>query len=57
MTLQSAGTPIKMSEIVAEKGATAGSSAINISLYGLSVDGISDYQAAGSVIMIDSRLT
>jgi len=53
MTLQSSGT-IKMSEIVAEKGATAGSSAINISLRGLSVDGISDYQAAGSVFMIDT---
>ena len=45
---------ISMSMIVAEKGATAGSSAINISLRGLSVDGISDYQAAGSSIMIDT---
>jgi hypothetical protein len=52
MTLPSSGT-IKMSEIIAEKGATAGSSAINISLRGLSVDGISDYQAAGSQFLID----
>jgi len=53
MALQSSGT-IKMSEIVAEKGATAGSSAINISLRGLSVDGVSDYQAASSQLMIDT---
>ena len=53
MALQGSGT-IKMSEIVAEKGATAGSSAINISLRGLSVDGIPDYQAAGSVFLIDT---
>ena len=53
MTLQSSGQ-ISMSDIVAEKGATAGSSAINISLHGLSVDGVSDYQAAGSAIMIDT---
>jgi hypothetical protein len=53
MALQGSGT-IKMSEIIAEKGATAGSSAINISLRGLSVDGIPDYQAAGSVFLIDT---
>ena len=56
MTLQSFGPPtppIKMSQIVAEKGATAGSSAINISLRGLSVNGIPDYQATGSVFLID----
>ena len=53
MPLQSSGT-IKMSEIVAEKGATAGGSAKNISLHGLSVDGVSDYQAIGSQIMIDT---
>ena len=53
MALQSSGT-IKMSEIVAEKGATAGSSAINISLRGLSVDGVADYQAASSQLMIDT---
>ena len=52
MALQGSGT-IKMSEIIAEKGATAGSSAINISLRGLSVDGTPDYQAAGSVLLID----
>ena len=52
MALQGSGT-IKMSEIIAEKGATAGSSAINISLRGLSVDGTPDYQAASSVFMID----
>ena len=45
---------IKMSEIVAEKGATAGSSAVNISLKGLSVDGTADYQAGSSQIMIDT---
>ena len=45
---------IKMSEIVAEKGATAGSSAVNISLKGLSVDGTADYQAGSSQLMIDT---
>jgi len=39
MALQSSGQ-ISMSDIVAEKGATAGSSADNISLHGLSVDGV-----------------
>ncbi len=53
MALQGSGT-IKMSEIVAEKGATAGGSAKNISLRGLSVDGVSDYQAIGSNLMIDT---
>ena len=53
MALQGSGE-IKMSQIVAEKGATAGSSAVNISLKGLSVDGTSDYQAAGSQILIDT---
>ena len=43
-----------MSDIVAEKGATAGSSAENISLHGLSVDGVSDYKAVSSQIMIDT---
>ena len=53
MPLQSSGQ-IKMSEIVAEKGATAGGSAENISLHGLSVDGVSDYKAVSSSIMIDT---
>lgn len=52
MTLPGSGT-IKISEIVAEKGATAGSSAVNISLKGLSVDGVPDFQAGSSVLMID----
>ena len=51
MALQGSGT-IKMSEIVAEKGANAGSSAVNISLKGLSVDGVSDYQSG--ILMIDT---
>ncbi len=53
MALQSSGQ-ISMSDIVAEKGATAGSSADNISLHGLSVDGVSDYRAVSSSLMIDT---
>ena len=53
MALQGSGE-IKMSQIVAEKGATAGSSAVNISLKGLSVDGTADYQAGSSLLMIDT---
>jgi len=53
MALQSSGQ-ISISDIVAEKGATAGSSAENISLHGLSVDGVSDYKAVSSQIMIDT---
>ena len=53
MALQSSGQ-ISMSDIVAEKGATVGSSADNISLHGLSVDGVSDYRAVSSSLMIDT---
>ena len=53
MALPSSGQ-IKISDIMDEKGgATAGSSAINISLKGLSVDGVPDYQAQGSQFLID----